>query len=74
VDTIIARAYMIAFLIKENHIAACGSITNAIQRAKQLATGQIIEVEVTNLAELAEALAAKPDVIMLDNFSLPTLQ
>lgn len=59
-----------AFLIKENHINALGSIGAAVDAARRLAPGKPIEVEVENLAELAEALAVKPDTIMLDNFSL----
>lgn len=58
-----------AFLIKENHIAACGSITNAVARAKANHPGKPVEVEVETLAELEEALNAKADIIMLDNFS-----
>jgi nicotinate-nucleotide pyrophosphorylase (carboxylating) len=54
-------------LIKENHIAAAGTISRAIAAAK--APGVKIEVEVENLSGLEEALAAEPDVIMLDNFS-----
>ena len=60
-------------LIKENHIMAAGSITKAIQVARQL-TAVPVEVEVENMAELTEALAAKPDRIMLDNFSLDDLR
>lgn len=60
-------------LIKENHIMAAGSITQAIQVARQL-TGVPVEVEVETMAELTEALAAKPDRIMLDNFSLEDLR
>lgn len=60
-------------LIKENHIMAAGSITKAIQVARQL-TSVAVEVEVENMAELIEALAAKPDRIMLDNFSLEDLR
>jgi nicotinate-nucleotide pyrophosphorylase (carboxylating) len=58
-----------AFLIKENHIAACGSIGAAIQTARQLAADKKITVEVENLAELDQAIAARPEQIMLDNFS-----
>ena len=58
-----------AFLIKENHIAACGSISNAIATAQKNHPGKPVEVEVENLEELQEALAAKADIIMLDNFS-----
>ena len=60
-------------LIKENHIMAAGSITNAIQKAREL-TSVTVEVEVESLSELLEALAAKPDRIMLDNFSLTDLR
>jgi nicotinate-nucleotide pyrophosphorylase (carboxylating) len=63
-----------AFLIKENHIAACGSIQSAIGRAHSQAPDRPIEVEVENLAELQEALDAKADIIMLDNFTLDTLK
>lgn len=58
-----------AFLIKENHIAACGGIGKAVARARELAPDKPIEVEVETLDELAQALAAKADRIMLDNFS-----
>jgi len=55
-------------LIKDNHIAAAGGITPAIQRARQkIAHTLKIEVEVKNLGEVREALAAGADVIMLDN-------
>ena len=60
-------------LIKENHIMAAGSITKAIQVARQLTT-VTVEVEVETMAELTEALAAKPDRIMLDNFNLDDLR
>jgi len=57
------------FLIKENHIRAAGGITAAIRGAKDRATpGQRVEVEVTNLDELDEAMAAGADMILLDNF------
>lgn len=59
-----------AFLIKENHIASCGSITKAIQQARNNHPDKPIEVEVEDLHELTEALKAKADTIMLDNFSL----
>jgi nicotinate-nucleotide pyrophosphorylase (carboxylating) len=59
-----------AFLIKENHIMACGGITEAVLAAHRLAPGKQVEVETENLDELAQALAAGADVIMLDNFSL----
>jgi len=56
-------------LIKENHIAAAGSISGAIASARRLTPKVPIEVEVESLAELEEALAAHPDVILLDEFS-----
>lgn len=58
-----------AFLIKENHIKACGSITQAIIQARQLRSDLLVEVEVETIDELQEALLAKPDRILLDNFS-----
>ena len=63
-----------AFLIKENHIAACGGIANAIAAARQIAPGKSVEVEVENFAELDQALAAHADIIMLDNFSIEDMQ
>lgn len=63
-----------AFLIKENHIAACGSIAKAIAAAHQIAPGKPVEVEVENLDELHQALAAQADIIMLDNFSLDDMR
>lgn len=63
-----------AFLIKENHISACGSITNAVQQARTIAPGKPVEVEVETLAELDEALTAAADIIMLDNFSLQDMR
>lgn len=59
-----------AFLIKENHIAACGGIANAIAAAHTIAPGKPVEVEVENFAELDQALNAHADIIMLDNFSI----
>lgn len=58
-----------AFLIKENHIASCGSITAAIQAARNAAPAKRIIVEVESLAELREAAEQQPEQIMLDNFS-----
>lgn len=58
-----------AYLIKENHIKACGSITKAIQLAKKNHPNLLVEVEVETLVELQEALTAKPSRILLDNFS-----
>ena len=59
-----------AFLIKENHIAAAGSIANAVATARQNFPGKPVEVETESLTELQQALAAGADIIMLDNFSL----
>ncbi|MFT5592291.1 MAG: nicotinate-nucleotide pyrophosphorylase (carboxylating) [Oceanicoccus sp.] len=59
-----------AFLIKENHINACGSIEQAISQAKLIAPGKPIEVEVESFDELNQALDAGADIIMLDNFSI----
>lgn len=59
-----------AFLIKENHINACGGIGAAITAARESAPGKPVELEVETLGELDEALAAGADRIMLDNFSL----
>lgn len=63
-----------AFLIKENHIAACGSIAQAIASAHDIAPGKPVEVEVENLNELDQALQAGADTIMLDNFSLDDMR
>jgi nicotinate-nucleotide pyrophosphorylase (carboxylating) len=58
-----------AFLIKENHITACGSIASAIATAREIAPQKAVEVEVENIDQLHQALQAKADVVMLDNFS-----
>jgi len=58
-----------AFLIKENHIKACGGIANAIITARAQAPGKPIEVEVETDYEFNQALEAGADRIMLDNFS-----
>ncbi|MBK1874357.1 MULTISPECIES: carboxylating nicotinate-nucleotide diphosphorylase [Marinobacter] len=63
-----------AFLIKENHISACGSIANAIAAAHRIAPGKPVEVETENLAELEQALSAGADIIMLDEFSMEDLR
>lgn len=63
-----------AFLIKENHIAASGSISQAVSTARQLFSDKPVEVEVEDLQELKEALQAQADIIMLDNFSLSDMQ
>jgi nicotinate-nucleotide pyrophosphorylase (carboxylating) len=58
-----------AFLIKENHIAACGGIAAAIARARQIGPGKPVEVEVESFDELEQALTAGADIIMLDEFN-----
>ncbi|GLK90698.1 carboxylating nicotinate-nucleotide diphosphorylase [Pseudomonas turukhanskensis] len=63
-----------AFLIKENHIAACGGIVQAIQAAHGIAPGKPVEVEVESLAELQQALDAGADIIMLDELSLDEMR
>ena len=63
------------FLIKENHIRAAGGITGAVTAAqRRAAPGQLVEVEVTNLEELDEALAAGAKLILLDNFSIELMR
>ena len=59
-----------AFLVKENHIRAAGGIRAAVAGARAARPELPVEVEVENMAELREALAAGPDVVMLDNFAL----
>ena len=59
-----------AYLLKENHIAAAGSITAAVAAARANQPDKTIEVEVENLAELDEAIAAGADIAMVDNFTL----
>lgn len=63
-----------AFLIKENHIAACGSILGAVAMVRQTHPQVFLEVEVQNLIEFREALACQPDRILLDNFDLATIR
>lgn len=63
-----------AFLIKENHIAACGGIDKAVATARANEPGLLVEVETENLAELEQALAAGADIIMLDNFSMSDIE
>ena len=57
-----------AFLIKENHIAACGGIVAAVTKAREIAPDKPVEVEVESLEEFQQALQAGADIIMLDNF------
>ncbi len=64
-----------AILIKDNHVAACGGIAPALERAKAAAGHLVkIEIEVDTLAQLDEALPLGPDVVLLDNFSLADLR
>jgi nicotinate-nucleotide pyrophosphorylase (carboxylating) len=63
-----------AFLVKENHIAACGSITAAVSAARALAPGAPVEVEVENFVQLDEALVAGVESILLDNFELAAMR
>ncbi|MCB5162776.1 carboxylating nicotinate-nucleotide diphosphorylase [Marinomonas algarum] len=63
-----------AFLIKENHIMAAGSISNAVAMAQKIAPGKTIEVETENLDEVAMAVSAGADIIMLDNFSYDNMR
>jgi nicotinate-nucleotide pyrophosphorylase (carboxylating) len=61
-------------LIKENHIAAAGSLAGAIAAARKVAPQVPVEVEVESLEEFVEALAARPDIIMLDEFTQPDMR
>ena len=61
-------------LIKENHIAAAGGITQALQRAQALEAGVDIQIEVETLDQLREALAAGANSVLLDNFTLPRMR
>lgn len=63
-----------AFLIKENHITACGSIKSAIAKAKKLAPKKTIEIEVRNIQELIEVFYSEADTVMLDNFDLKKIK
>ena len=58
-----------AFLIKENHIKACGGISMAIERARKIEPNCEIQIEVENLEEFRQAINAKADIILVDNFS-----
>ena len=63
-----------AILIKDNHVAACGGVGEAIRRARDHVGHMVkIEAEVDTLTQLHEALEARPDIVMLDNFSLSDL-
>ena len=61
-------------LVKENHIAAAGSLTRAVESSRRHVPGLKVEVEVETMTELEEALVARPDIIMLDNFGLDDMR
>ena len=64
-----------AVLIKDNHIAVCGSVAEALRRARAAAGHmRVVEVEVDSLAQLDEALPERPHVVLLDNFTLEDLR
>lgn len=63
-----------AYLIKENHIMACGGIKAAVDTAKKLNPGKKVEVEVENNEELVTAIEAGADIVMLDNYKLPMME
>lgn len=64
-----------AILIKDNHVAACGGVGEAVRRARATAGHMVkLEVEVDSLDQLREALEAAPDIVMLDNFALADLE
>ena len=62
------------YLIKENHISACGSITLAVNKARELEPDKIIEVEVETLEQLEEAIKCNADIALLDNFELSQIK
>jgi nicotinate-nucleotide pyrophosphorylase (carboxylating) len=63
-----------AFLIKENHILACGGIHAAVMRARETAPGKPVEVEVESMDELLQAIDAQCERVMLDNFDLENMR
>ena len=63
-----------AFLLKENHLAAAGSISEAVKAARHEKNTALVEVEVENLEQLNEAIEAGADRVLLDNFSLPQMR
>jgi nicotinate-nucleotide pyrophosphorylase (carboxylating) len=63
-----------AFLIKENHLAACGGIANAVTRARETHPDKFLEVEVEDLEQLRQAIDAGVERALLDNFSLADMQ
>ena len=63
-----------AYLIKENHIVSCGSIAQLIEKARNFHPEKTLEIEVENLEELQEALNAKADIVLLDNFDMEMIR
>ena len=63
-----------AFLIKENHLAACGGIPQAAARARELHPERLLEIEVENLGQLEEAIEAGVDRVLLDNFDIDAMR
>jgi nicotinate-nucleotide pyrophosphorylase (carboxylating) len=64
-----------AVLIKDNHIVVAGGVAEAVRKARAAVGANVkVEVEVTSLAELAEAMAEGPDIVMLDNMSLDAMR
>ncbi len=62
-----------AYLLKENHLAACGDMASAVLKARQLKPDVLLEVEVENLQQLEQAIECKVDRVLLDNFNLDML-
>lgn len=63
-----------AYLIKENHLAACGSIQQAVERGRTLHPDRLLEVEVESLDQLQQAIDAKVDRALIDNFSIDDMK
>lgn len=63
-----------AYLIKENHLAACGGIQAAVERGRKLQPDCFLEVEVEDLAQLQQAIDARVDRALLDNFSIDLMK
>jgi nicotinate-nucleotide pyrophosphorylase (carboxylating) len=62
------------FLIKENHIKACGSIQNAVNKAREIAPNKKIELEVETISQFEQALELNVDIVMLDNFDFEQMK
>ncbi|MGD2173494.1 MAG: carboxylating nicotinate-nucleotide diphosphorylase [Gammaproteobacteria bacterium] len=63
-----------AYLVKENHLAACGGIARAAARARQLHADKLLEIEVETLEQLQQAIDANVDRVLLDNFTLEMMR